>query len=103
MAVGSIQPFQPATTVTVSATSASSATQIAGNQESILIYNASGSVAFVAVGTDSTTAATVAASFPVPAGASRMITVGSYFSWVAVILASGTGTVYVSRGNGTSY
>jgi hypothetical protein len=40
---------------------------------------------------------------PVPAGARLLLHAGNFASTVAVVLNSGSGSVYVTRGDGTVY
>ena len=101
MAVGSVQPFTAAQTVSIAAGIASVSVAITPN-DSVLIYNAATVAAFVAFGTGSATA-TLTGSVPVPAGAMLLLGTGPNVNTVAAILASGTGTVYVTAGAGTQH
>ena len=77
-------------------------TKLAGGGEAVLVYNASAAVAFVRFGTDLTVVAT-SADMPVPPGGRMLMHAGEYALTAAVLLSSGSGTVYFSRGNGTVY
>src|SRR3954447_3752783 len=94
------QPFAPSGTVTLAALATPVNALLTGAGESALVYNATGAIAFVRFGADLTVSAALT-DFPVPAGGTRMITCGSVVQSVAVILSSGTGSIYVSRGAGT--
>lgn len=97
MATGSISPFSPIKTTAIAAsTTAVSGTLAAA--EALLVYNAASSTAFVALGGTATTAST-----PVPPGARQLFASNSFITAVSVLLASGTGNVYVTAGSGTAY
>jgi hypothetical protein len=73
-----------------------------GGPTDVVVYNSSAAIAFVAFG-GSGVVATVASSYPVPPGASRIISVGYIAGYVAAILASGSGNVYFSYGAGSVF
>jgi hypothetical protein len=102
---GSNQPFRAYTNTTVTASTVASTTTLAAGGEACLVTNFATVAAYVAFGGDTTSsAATVAASFPVPAGASRLINIGTLASFAGVILPSGTtASVVFSRGDGSVY
>jgi hypothetical protein len=102
MSTGSTQPFRPALTATIAASTTAAYTSIAGHGEAVLVTNTSASVAFIRFGTDSTVTAS-AADMPIPANARMLMHCGNIASTASVVLALGTGTVYVSRGDGTVY
>src|ERR1700749_1773506 len=92
---------------TVAATAASGpSTQFAGTSGpnafcQIQIANPSGSWAYVNLGVlGSVAAATVAASYPVGPGAVVVVSVDSEVNAATVILASGSGNVVFTRGEG---
>ena len=97
---GSTQPFKPSGTVTVTATVASVSAPLTSG-DTVLVFNASAAVAYVAFGNGAATATT--ASFPVPAVASRLVNIGPVVNTAAVMLGTGAGNVYVSAGTGTAY
>jgi hypothetical protein len=101
MSTGSTQPFNAAGTVTLAGTTTSVSAGIPAG-DSVLVYNGAATVAFVAFGNGAATA-TAAAGVPIPPGGSRLLYIGPNVNFVAAILASGTGNVYVSYGSGTVY
>jgi hypothetical protein len=101
MATGSIQPLKVAGTVVIAASTTSANAQLAGAGDSVLVTNLAGAAAFVAFGTDATVTA-AQAGIAVPAGQRLLLSVGLY-SWAAAVLASGTGNVSFSRGEGSAY
>lgn len=98
MATGSVTPFNPITTVTVAAsTTAAQATGLPIT-DSILVFNETAAVAFVIIGPGNASTGNT----PIAAGG-RQLFMGSLGSTASVILASGTGNVYFTAGNGTAY
>jgi hypothetical protein len=105
MSTGSTLPFQPAGTVTIAATTASAAAAIPSTADTLLIFNSSASIAFIAIGGGGIGSPPLAAvtNFPIPPGGSRLIFCGTVSNVVAVVLSASTGAVYVSYGTGTVY
>lgn len=68
----------------------------------MLIYNSAAATAFIRFGMNASTVST-ASDTPIPAGARMLIHAGEFAKTVAVLLASGSGDVYFSRGQGTVY
>jgi hypothetical protein len=110
MATGSVQPFNPAVTVSIAATTATSSTAsgIAQNPNGLnngptecVVYNSGTTLAFVAFGNGS--AAALLTSYPVPPGATRLVSVGPNVNFAAAIMLTGAGTVYFSFGNGSVF
>jgi hypothetical protein len=66
--------------------------------DSLLVFNASAAVAHVAFDKEA-----AVHHFPIPPGGSRLLDMGPMALSASVILDSGNGTVYLSRGNGVSY
>jgi hypothetical protein len=93
------QAFQEAYTVPVAAsTTAVSAALPAGEGDALLVFNAAASVAHLSLAGTATPG-----NFPIPPNGQRLLTVGFMPLTASVILDSGAGTVYLSRGNGTTY
>jgi hypothetical protein len=103
MPIGSTQPFRPAGTVTVACGTSSVNGSLIGAGEAVLVFNATSSVAFITFGTDLTVVATVAAGTPIPPGARLLVHAGEYALTCAAVLASGSGNLYFTRGDGTVY
>jgi hypothetical protein len=102
MASGSIAAFSPEATVSVAASTTSTAVVLVGTGPSLLIYNGSNSTAFLSLGASKVLTATTA-ELPVPAGSQVLLGIGATISAAAVILSSGTGTVFLTRGSGSFY
>lgn len=104
--------FFPQGTVNIAATTTSQYVQLpatnigsyqTANGDALLVYNSGTTVGFVAFGSDNTIVATTSASFPIPPGYHRLVGAGQYVTYAAAVLASGTGTIYFSRGCGHVY
>lgn len=98
-------PGAAASTVTVSATSTTSATAFnpasgsASGNSAARVYNAGPETVFIEFG-DSSVVAVATTGMPVPAGAVEVFTTNRR-AYIACICASGkTATVYVTRGEG---
>ncbi len=102
MAIGSNQPFRPSGTTQLSVNNTSTAGALIGNGDSVLIYNASATIAFVRFGTDLTVAASPTDT-PIPANARMLLHIGSLATTVGAVLSSGSGAVFFTRGDGTVY
>lgn len=97
MATGSIVPFMPLATITVAASTTAAQASGLPASDSVLVFNAAGATAFVTFSGTASTAFT-----PVPAGG-RQLFAGTLGKTASVILASGTGSVFFTAGNGTQY
>ena len=102
MATGSTQPFRPAGTAVLSASTTTGTVALAGGGSAVLVYNASGATAFVRLGAATGLAAAVTDT-PVPAGARMLMDGGPFVSYAAAILQSGSGNVYFTLGDGDTY
>jgi hypothetical protein len=102
MSVGSSQPFRPAGTASLSASITTANVALTGGGDSVLVTNAASGIAFVRFGTDMTVAAT-SADTPVPAGARLLLGVNPLITTAAAILASGSGAIFFTRGDGSIY
>lgn len=102
MATGSIQPFRPAGTVAVAASTTAANAALVGGGQAVLVYNASAGVAFFRLGGASALSAGTTDT-PVPPGSRMLVDAGPFVNHAAVVLSSGTGTVYFTLGDGDSY
>ncbi len=85
-------------TVTQAATASSGGAALAGNGESVRVVNDTTSMAFVKFGVGAQTA--TAADLPIPATSVEVFRIPDNVTHYAVILATGTGNVYFTRGEG---
>jgi hypothetical protein len=98
--------FKSGGTTAIAAVVASSVpAQLPAGGETVRVFNPTNGILFVRFGLDNTVVA-AATDFPVPAGGDRLMDVSGLPSpaWIAVFLATGAtgGTVFVSRGDGSS-
>ena len=100
MAIGSITPFRPTGTVSLSAGVTTAAVQLSGGGDSVVVTNPCSSLAYVRFGADSTVAAS-AIDMPVMANSRIMLSVNGLISHAAAILSSGSGTILFTRGDGS--
>src|ERR1700688_3540868 len=100
MAVGSITPFRPTGTVTLSAGTSSASVTLAGGGDTVVVTNTTSSLAFVGFGADPSVTAS-ASDMPVMPGAKVMLSVNGLVSHAAALLASGSGAVLFTRGDGS--
>jgi hypothetical protein len=102
MASGSIAAFSPEATVSVAASTTSTSVALVGTGPSLLIYNGSNSTAFLSLGATTALTASIA-NMPVPAASQVLLGIGATVSAAAVILETGTGSVFLTRGSGSFY
>jgi hypothetical protein len=102
MSVGATQPFRPAGTAAAAASTTAATVALNGGGGALLIYNAASATAFFRLGGASGLTATMADT-PVPPGGQMLVDAGPFVSNAAVILSSGTGTVYFTLGDGDTY
>jgi len=102
MATGSITPFRPTGTASLSASTASATIALAGGGDSIVVTNTTAALAYVRFGADATLSVSVAsADMPVMANSRVMLSVSRFVSHAAAILAAGSGTLLFTRGDGS--
>jgi hypothetical protein len=102
MSVGANQPFRPAGTASASASTTAAVVTLVGGGGAVLVYNAAATTAFFRLGNASGLTATTSDT-PVPAGGRMLVDAGPFVNSAAVVLGSGTGTVYFTLGDGDTY
>jgi hypothetical protein len=100
MPLGSISPFRPTGTVTVSVSTVSANVPLSGGGDSVVVTNTTNVLVYVRFGSDPTLAAS-ASDMPVLAGSRLILSVNSLISYAAVVSLSGSGNVLFSRGDGS--
>lgn len=100
MPLGSISPFRPTGTVSVSTSSISANTLMSGGGDTVVVTNTTNALAYIKFGSDFTVAATTA-DMPILGNSRLILSVNSLITYVAAISPSGTGTVLFSRGDGS--
>ena len=103
MALGQNPAFAGAGITTVAASTTSAGAALAGAGDTAVVTNTSAALAWVAFGGGSSPPLAVAgACTPVLAGGQRVVGCGALATQVAVVLATGSGAVYVERGTGSA-
>jgi hypothetical protein len=100
MAVGSITPFRPTGTISLSAGTSSGAVALAGGGDSVVVTNTTTSLAYVRFGADPSVSA-MTADMPVLANSRVMLSVNGLISHAAAVLVTGSGLVLFTRGDGS--
>ena len=101
MPLGSVSPFRPTGTVSVSVSNVSSNTPLSGGGDSIVVTNATTSLGYVRFGSDMTVTASTT-DMPVLAGSRVILSINSLISYAAAISPSGSGSILFSRGDGST-
>lgn len=99
MANGSITPFRPTGTVSLTADTGSAVVQLIGGGDSVVVTNVSASLAYVRFGADPSVSASPA-DMPVMANSRVMLSANFLIGYAAAVLASGSGSIFFTRGDG---
>lgn len=102
MPLGSVSPFRPTGTVSVSVGSASTNTPLSGGGDLVVVTNTTNSLAYIRFGSDSTVTATTA-DMPILPGSQIILSVNSLISYAAAMSPSGSGVILLSRGDGSFF
>lgn len=97
-----MHPFAPlGSSVKVAATTTSGSVALGTTPRTIRVHNAATGIAYIAFGAGGATAAADGtASIPMAAGATEVFGSGSSITHAAAILATGTGDVWFTPGDG---
>ena len=100
MPVGSVSPFRPVGTTSISATSSSSNALLVMGGDTVVVTNPSASLVYVRFGADSTVSASTS-DMPILPNSRVILAVNSLITHVAAITPSGSGTILFSTGDGS--
>jgi hypothetical protein len=100
MPLGSVSPFRPTGTVSVSVSSVSSNAALAGGGDSVVVTNTASALAYIRFGSDSTVTASTA-DMPILANSRLILSVNSLISYAAALSPTGSGSILFSRGDGS--
>jgi hypothetical protein len=100
MPLGSISPFRPTGTVSVSINNVSANALLTGGGDSVVVTNPSNALAYIRFGADSTVVASTS-DMPVLPGDRVILSVNSLITYGAAVAPSGSGIVLFSRGDGS--
>jgi hypothetical protein len=100
MPLGSVSPFRPTGTISVSVGSVTANALLSGGGDSIVVTNTTTALAYVRFGSDATVTASIA-DMPILAGSKLILSINSLISYAAAISPSGSGSILFSRGDGS--
>jgi hypothetical protein len=100
MPVGSVSPFRPTGSTSLAVGVVSSNTILIGGGDSVVVTNPSTVLVFVRFGADVSINAS-ASDMPVLPNSRVILSVNSLIKFAAAIAASGTGSILLSRGDGS--
>ena len=100
MPLGSVSPFRPTGTVSVSTGSVSANVRLTGGGDSVVVTNATTGLSYIRFGSDPTVTASTG-DMPILAGSRLILSVNSLISYAAAISPSGSGSMLFSRGDGS--
>lgn len=102
MPLGSVSPFRPTGTASVSVGSASAAVALSGGGDSVVVTNTTTGLIYVRFGSDPSVTATTA-DMPVLGLGSVILSVNSLITYAAAMSPTATGTVLFTRGDGSIF
>jgi hypothetical protein len=100
MPLGSVSPFRPTSTITVSVSSVSANAPLSGGGDSVVVTNTTSALAYVRFGSDATVMASTT-DMPILADSKLILSINSLISYAAAISPSGSGSILFSRGDGS--
>ena len=100
MPLGSVSPFRPTGTTSVSVGGVSANAPLLGGGDSVVITNTTGALAYVRFGSDPTVTASTS-DMPILAGSRMILSINSLISYAAAISPLGSGAILFSRGDGS--
>jgi hypothetical protein len=100
MPLGSVSPFRPTGTISVSVGSVSANASLSGGGDTVVVTNTTTALAYIKFGSDPTVVASTA-DMPILAGSRLILSINSLISYAAAVSALGSGGVLFSRGDGS--
>jgi hypothetical protein len=100
MPLGSVSPFRPTGTVSLSTGNVSANVPLSGGGDSVVVTNPSSNLTYIRFGSDPTVVASLY-DMPVLPGSRVILTVNSLTTYAAALAPSGSGSVLFSRGDGS--
>ena len=100
MPLGSVSPFRPTGTVSVSVSNVSANACLFGGGDFVVVTNATNALAYVRFGSDPTVMASNS-DMPILGNSRLILSVNSLISYAAAVSPSGTGNILFSRGDGS--
>ena len=100
MPLGSVSPFRPTGTVSLSVGNVSTNAALSGGGDSVVVTNTTSALAYIRFGSDPTVTASIV-DMPILPGSRLILSVNSLISYAAAISTSGSGSILFSRGDGS--
>lgn len=100
MPLGSVSPFRPTGTVSLSVGNLSSNVLLSGGGDTLVVTNTTTALAYIRFGSDPTVTASVT-DMPILGGSRLILSVNSLISYAAAISPAGSGSILFSRGDGS--
>jgi hypothetical protein len=100
MPLGSVSPFRPTGTISVSVGSASANALLSGGGDSVVVTNTTSFLTYIRFGSDPSVTATTA-DMPILPTSRLILAVNSLITYVAAISPSGSGLILFSHGDGS--
>lgn len=100
MAIGSVTPFRPTGTASISSGTTSVSTQLVGGGDTVVVTNTTAALAYVKFGADPSVSASTG-DMPVLPNTRVVLAVNSLIGYAAAILTSGGGAMLFTRGDGS--
>jgi hypothetical protein len=100
MPLGSVSPFRPTGTISLSTSNVSANGPLAGGGDSVVVTNPSSTLAYIRFGADPTVAASIS-DMPVLPNSRVILSVNSLITYAAALAPSGSGSIMFSRGDGS--
>jgi hypothetical protein len=100
MPPGSVSPFRPTGTASLSGGSTAANVALSGGGDTVVVTNTGSALAYVRFGSDATVTASTA-DMPVLPSNRVILSVNSLISFASAIVPAGSGTILFSRGDGS--
>src|ERR1700722_8738292 len=100
MPLGSVSPFRPTGTVSVSVSGVSANAALSGGGDSVVVTNTTNALAYIRFGSDPTVTASTA-DMPILANGRMILSINSLISCAAAVSPTGSGSILFSRGDGS--
>lgn len=100
MPLGSVSPFRPTGTVSLSVGSTSASVALAGGGDTVVVTNTSTNLVYVRFGSDPSVSARTT-DMPILPSSQAILSVNDLITYAAAVSPTGTSAVLFSRGDGS--
>jgi hypothetical protein len=101
MPLGSVSPFRPTGSTGLSISVVSASVSLAGGGDTVVVTNPSTALAFIKFGADASVVASTS-DMPVLPNSRVILSINSLIKYAAAMASSGTGSIFFSRGDGST-